>query len=189
MQYNAKKGAQVVAYFASKNENKRIEVIKVVKLVYLADRESIRRFGFPILNEDRYSMRLGPVNSMTYSHIKGEYDLEKCGWAEYLQDRENHEVSAVKRDGEEEDCWDELSDAEIECLDSVWEKFGKMGKWDLVNWMHDSRNIPEWEDPNGGSVLIPLERIMRNVGIENTEELAEEVRSFGQIDKTLASLR
>jgi uncharacterized phage-associated protein len=185
MTYNARKAAQVVAYFAVKSPQKRIDVLKVIKLVYLADRESIRTSGFPILDEARVSMPHGPVNSMTYSHIQGEFDLTECGWSEFLRDRANHQVSF--RHGAQED-WDELSEFEIACLDAVWDKFGQMDKWTLVNWTHDPRNVPEWEYPNGSSQLLPIERIMLAVGLENHVSHAEEVRSMARAQKVLSEL-
>jgi uncharacterized phage-associated protein len=186
--YNARKAAQVIAYFASKSPNHRLHVVKAAKLVYLADRESIARTGFPILDEGRVSMRHGPVNSTTYSHINGEYDLDDCGWSEFLRDRSNHQVS-VKRKAAAESDWDELSDAEIECLDGVWERFGTMDEWSLARWTHKRTNVPEWEDPGNSSYPIPLERIMSVLGLENADEQAEIAEAHRKIDGLFASLR
>jgi uncharacterized phage-associated protein len=180
MSYNALKAAQVVVYLTSKTPGKIIDVLKVIKLVYLADRESIKRFGFPILDEPRFSMPHGPVNSVTYSHIQGEYDLEACGWSQYLSDRENHQVS-VQKDAPAN--YDELSDADAECLDEVWEKFGHMNKWQLRDWTHSPSNIPEWENPNGSSSPIPIERIMLALGIASGGGYADEIRSFHSADR------
>ena len=186
MAYNAKKAAQVIAYFAAKTATKRIEIIKVIKLVYLADRESIRTSGFPIIDEDRFSMPHGPVNSMTYRHIQGEFDLSDCGWSDFLRDRSNHQVS-VKHDAPSD--WDELSEAEIACLDQVWSDFGQMGQWEIRNWTHDSANVPEWEDPNGSSQIIPIERIMMAVGIDNHGEQAREIRSLNAAQRVFDEIK
>jgi uncharacterized phage-associated protein len=186
MVYNALKAAQVVAYLTQKSPNKIIDVLKVIKLVYLADRESIKRFGFPILDEPRVSMPHGPVNSVTYSHIQGEYDLEACGWSLYLSDRANHQVS-VQSDSPS--GFDELSDADIQCLDNVWREFGHMQKWELRDWTHSPKNIPEWENPNGSSLPIPIERIMLALGIANGGEFADEIGSFHSIDRSFESVR
>jgi uncharacterized phage-associated protein len=166
--YNARKAAQVVAYLAAKTRTKRLNVVKAVKLVYLADRESIVRYGFPILDDERVSMPHGPVNSTTYSFINGE--IEDEGWSEFLVDQENHEISV--KDFTEECDWDELSDADIACLDAVWKEFGAWDQWALVKWTHDPRNIPEWEDPNGSSFSIPLSRIYSALNIHNGAEQA-----------------
>lgn len=184
--YNARKAAQVIAYLAMKASPACLPVLKAIKLVYLADRESLSRFGFPILEEPQVSMPHGPVNSTTYSHINGEEDLDECGWSGFLQARENSEVSAVQ--GLSEDDLDELSDADITCLDAVWERFGGMGKWQIRDWTHDRNNIPEWEDPNGSSRPIPLERILSYLKIENADAQAEVIKDYRQIDQLFASL-
>ena len=185
--FNARKAAQVIAYFASKSPNKRLHVVKAIKLVYLADRESIARYGFPILDEDRVSMPHGPVNSTTYSHVNGEYDLEASGWSAFLRDRANHEVS-IKPSVSVTDC-DELSDADIECLEAVWLKFGGMNQWELRDWTHRRANVPEWENPHGSSKTIPLVRIMSALGVENADEQAEIADEQTHIDEIFRSLR
>lgn len=184
--YNARKAAQVIAYLAMKARNTCLPVLKAVKMVYLADRESLARFGFPILEEPHVSMPHGPVNSSTYSHINGEEDLDGCGWSDFLRARENNEVAAVE--GLSEDDLDELSDADIVCLDAVWERFGGMGKWQIRDWTHDRNNIPEWEDPNGSSRPIPLERILSYLKIENADVQADTIKDHRQIDQLFASL-
>jgi uncharacterized phage-associated protein len=185
--YSPRKAAQVIAYLAMKGKAACLPVLKAVKLVYLADRESLSRFGFPILEENHVSMPQGPVNSSTYSHINGEEDLDTCGWSDFLQAREGHNVSAVQ--GITEDDLDELSDADIACLDAVWEKFGGMGKWEIRDWTHDRDNVPEWEDPNGSSRPIPLERILSYLKVPHADDQAELVKEHRQIDRLFTALR
>lgn len=184
--FNARKAAQVIAYLAIKSPNKRLHIVKAIKLVYLADRESITRYGFPIIEDDRVSMKHGPVNSTTYSHACGEYDLQVSGWADYLRDRSNHEVS-VKPGIKPDDC-DELSDSDIECLEVVWQNFGQMGPWELRDWTHKRSNLPEWENPGESSKLIPLARIMSVLKLENPDEQAELVEDQRRIGEVFASL-
>ena len=181
MAYNAKKAAQTIAYLALKNGGKPLEVLKAVKLVYLADRESIALYGFPIQDEARVSMPLGPVNSKTYAYIQGEQEQGVADWSEYLQDRENHMLALARNTITFADL-DELSDADALVLDKVWDRFGPMGKWELVHWTHNPTNLPEWEDPQGSSAPIPLARIMAYVGVPNFEAQATLVKDFDRID-------
>ena len=184
--YNPVKAAQVIAYLACKTPDNTLDILKAIKLVYLADRESIAAFGAPILDERRVSMPHGPVNSQTYSYLNGEYDLEACGWANILEDRANHQI-AVK-EGIAIDNLDELSDADVQCLEKVWAKFGQMGKWEIRDWTHEKDNIPEWEDPNGSSTTIPLERIMTMLGIEGAGNQAAIVEDHNKISRMFAQL-
>jgi uncharacterized phage-associated protein len=184
--FNARKSAQVIAYFALKNHSRTIPVLKAVKLVYISDRESIKYYGYPILDEDRVSMKHGPVNSETYSHINGEHDLSKCGWSDFLETPKNYEIKAVERISASD--LDELSAAEMAILDSVWERFKLMDRWTIRDWTHVRANIPEWEDPGNTSVLIPIERIMSAVGLTAVEENADLLSDHEAIDRVFASL-
>jgi uncharacterized phage-associated protein len=184
--YNPRKAAQVIAYLAIKS-GACLPVLKAVKLVYLADRESLARLGFPILDESHVSMPHGPVNSSTYSHINGEEDLDACGWTEFLRAREGHNVSIVE--GITEDDLDELSDADIACLDVVWEKFGGMDKWEIRDWTHDRDNIPEWEDPHGSLRPIPLERMLSYLNVPQADAQADLIREHRTLNEVFAALR
>ncbi|UXT64144.1 SocA family protein [Agrobacterium tumefaciens] len=188
MAYNPLKAAQIIARFIQRTESTSINVLKAVKLVYLADRESIARYGFPILDETRVSMPHGPVNSTTYSHINGEHDLAACGWSAVLEDKEHHQI-ALADPAITVDDLDELSDADLECIDAVWDQFGHMNQWDLRDWTHDPKNVPEWEDPTGGSNPIPLIRIMTALGMENATDLAEVVTDHRKVDRLFESVR
>lgn len=188
MSYQPKKAAQLIAALILKGPGNAINILKAVKLVYLADRESIRRFGFPILDEDRYSMPHGPVNSVTYRHINGEVDLHACGWSEVLEDRANHKIALANHNLSEEDL-DELSDADLACVESVWAEFGHMSQWDLVDWTHNPDNVPEWEDPSGGSIKIPYRRILQALGVENADEIEAVMSAQRDIDAAFDAAR
>ncbi len=150
--FNAKKAAQVAHFFCRK-EGGEIDVLKLVKLIYLADRQHMAQHGFPIINDRFVSMPHGPVNSITLNHIGGNIQSEI--WSEYISDRANYKVAARRKDKDE--SLGELSAAELESMKQVWAQFGKFDKWQLRDWTHD--NCPEWEDPNGSSEGLPHERV------------------------------
>lgn len=185
--YNPRKAAQIIAYFILKNGKKPLAVLKAMKLVYLSDRESLKLWGFPLLDELRVSMPHGPVNSDTYSYISGTQDASKVGWSKFLKDRENHNVGIAQRDIDLTDL-DELSEADMDCLNAVWDRFGHMNQWQIRDWTHDRTNIPEWEDPNGSSTPIPLERILLALGKTNPVEQAQVVEDFQGIGSLFSDL-
>ena len=188
MTYDPRKAAQTIAYLTIKNGRRPLNILKAVKLVYLADRESVRLYGFPIQDEAHYSMPHGPVNSDTYSYIKGEVPPNLArGWTEFLTDRANHNIGLQNKNIDPDDL-DELSEADVEVLDSVWSKFGDMDQWALRDWTHNTRNVPEWEDPNGSAELIPLRRMMDAVGIENAADQEEVVSDSRHIAAYLKAL-
>ena len=91
--------------------------LKLMKLLYLADREAVRNFGLPISGDKMVSMPHGPVLSMTLNLMDG--DVESCpgGWEAWISDKENHELS-LRQPLNPEDL-DELAPAELEVLRSV----------------------------------------------------------------------
>lgn len=187
MTFNARKAAQIIAFFIAKSGGNSINVLKAVKLVYLGDRQSIADFGFPITDDSHVSMPHGPVNSTTYRHVNGEYDLDACGWSEFLEDKANHQVGAKQKF--DIDDLDELSDADIRSLSKVWDQFGHMNQWQLRDWTHDRKNVPEWENPGGSSLPIPLERILTLLQIENADEHADLIEDHRYLDRVFSSLR
>jgi uncharacterized phage-associated protein len=186
MTFNARKAAQIIAFFIMKGGSGNIDILKAIKLVYLGDRQSIADFGFPITNDSLVSMPHGPVNSRTYSHINAEYDLDACGWSDFLEGKANYQIGAKRKFVV--DDFDELSEADVQALDKVWAKFGHMTKWQLRDWTHNRKNVPEWEDPRGSSQPIPLERILTLLQIENADEHANLIEDYKNIDRLFASL-
>lgn len=189
MTYNPRKASQTIAFFALKTGKNAVNVLKAVKLVYLSDRESIARYGFPILDERRVCMKHGPVNSFTYDHIKGEVPPEDDGgWGDFLSDRAGHDVG-LANDCLTTDDLDELSDADLETLEAVWDKFGSLDQWQLVDFTHDIANVPEWIDPkNQGSKTISLERMLTAIGIPSPKAHAAEMNSVNYASGFLKGL-
>ena len=183
-EFNARKAAQVVAYLANKEADARLNILKAIKLVYLADRESIRQSGFPILEDDYFSMPHGPVNSMTLRLANGQ--AKHPDWAALIEGRANHDL-ALTQTGRSCD-WDELSEFDMRCLDLVWEQFGPLDRFSLRDWTHDPDNIPEWEDPKRSSAPIPIERILEAMGIDNADAQRQIIDDHRKIDRILMTL-
>ena len=178
--FNARKVAQVVAFFA-RQQGGSINVLKLTKLVYLADRRNMQKFDFPITGDNLVSMDHGPVNSITYSCIGG-MESDRGDWETFVTDRTGYEVGLA---GEFTDLQlDELSDAELETLHEVWSEFGSMGKYALRDWTH--KNCPEWEDPKGSSASIPFSRVFKYLGKEDAEYLEQTIRTDRKLRQIFA---
>ncbi len=154
--FNERKAAHVAAYFATK-EGGKINIVKLIKLVYLSDREFLDRYDSPILHDGLVSMPHGPVNSTTYDFAKGRH--QSPNWSGLLL-KSGHDVVCAK--AVEESDLDELSNAELEVLEHIWAKFGGMEQWELVKHTHE--NCAEWIDPCGSSSPIPYERVLDALG-------------------------
>ncbi|MDA9435192.1 Panacea domain-containing protein [Bradyrhizobium sp. CCBAU 51627] len=181
--YNARKAAQVAAYFA-KAQGGKINVLKLVKLIYLSDRLALETFESPILADKFVSMDHGPVNSITLNYVNGLSD-DRDEWAEFVDDREGHFIGLADSELKIHDL-DELSGAEIKILALVWDRYGKMNQYEVRDFTH--KNCPEWEDPNGSSTPIPLERIFKFLGKHDSAELAAKVEAERNIDQLIAQV-
>jgi len=71
------KAAQVCAFFAMKAGN-RINILKLMKLLYLCERESMRRFESPLIYDHFVSMDHGPVLSRTLDLLNGSSNDADC---------------------------------------------------------------------------------------------------------------
>ena len=62
LNFDYQKATQSLTFFAEK-EGGRIHKMKALKLVYLADRYHLRKYGRPITNDEYFAMPYGPVAS------------------------------------------------------------------------------------------------------------------------------
>lgn len=116
--------------------------LKLMKLMYLAERKSLGLFTATITGSRFHSMRFGPVLSDAYEVMKGA--VPASIWSETIRFQRY-------RDGATENTFEikvplepseYLSEAEIEIADEVWAEYGSRGKWNLVDLTHE---FPEWD--------------------------------------------
>lgn len=180
--FKVRKAAQVAAFFAMA-EGGSINVLKLVKLIYLADRRFLEKHDCSILNDRLVSMPHGPVNSLTYGYIDGFLNRRE-DWDAFITDRENHKVALANPDITIDDL-DELSRAELRVLKEVAAKFRKYTGYRLRDYTH--RHCPEWEDPNGSSNPIPYERLLKHLGKRHSVEIADSIEGEYELDRLLAA--
>lgn len=183
--FSERRAAQMAACLLSL-EKGQMNYLKLMKLLYLADRESMKRHGHPISGDRYVSMDHGPVLSQAFNLIKGAVKFAQRGWNHWIADRADYEVSLKRKVSRE--ALDELSAANLEVLDGIHAKFGKMDQWKLVDYTH--RYCPEWKDPNGSSAPISYGTIFKALGHTPAEarKLGAHVEQQRRIDKLFASL-
>jgi uncharacterized phage-associated protein len=125
---------QIAAEFL-KRAGGRMPYIKLLKLLYLADREKLLRWGVPMTYDVWCKMKRGPVLSRTYDLIKGNGgDI----WPEHIS-KDKYDVLLTSDPGA-----GTLSKADRNIISDVDEKYGHQDWEDVVNATHD---LPEWEEP------------------------------------------
>ena len=70
--FNERRTAQVAAFLLHRAGGS-LPLIKLMKLMYLAERLSLQRYGEPLTGDRLVSMGHGPVLSRTYDHINGAF--------------------------------------------------------------------------------------------------------------------
>lgn len=183
--FNELKAAQIAAWFIAQ-EGGSMPHLKLMKLMYLAERASLQAHG-RLLTGDRFvSMPHGPALSTTLNHINDEIGSKAGGWDSWISDKANYMV-ALLRDVSR-DVLDELSDAEMHVLEKTWKQFGWMTKYQIRDWTHDKKNIPEWDDPDGSSLPIEYAKVMEALGFDPaaSDETARQIREQAQIQRSLA---
>ena len=84
--FNERRVAQMAAYLLD-HARTRMKYLKLMKLLYLADRESMKRHGHPISGDRYVSMDHGPVLSNTLNLINGAVKFQEHGWDYWIADK------------------------------------------------------------------------------------------------------
>ena len=156
----------------------RADYLRLLKVLYLADRMSIERFNRPITGDRVVAMDHGPVLSNVLNLINAGGDV----WSDYLQTC-GYKLCLLQDPGD-----DDLSPAEIEILQKVARQFRTLSPWDIVNWTHQ---LPEWlkNHQEGTSIPIPMGDILESVNRSSElDEIHDEADHLASIEALLRSL-
>ena len=151
--------------------------MKLIKLLYLADREAIVRWGRTITTDTYFSMDKGPVLSHVLDRINGGPSPEDHSyWAQHITPFGNYEVTLTIDPNDEL-----LSEAEDELLDKIFKDHGHLSRWEIVDLVH---TLPEWQDPDGGAIPINYADILRaqKVDPEEIDAIVNELNNVARID-------
>lgn len=176
--FQSEKAAQAVAYFINR-QSEPIEKLKLIKLLYLAEREFMGKYGQPMFYDEFFSLPHGPICSNILDGINGK--LDKAFWSKYVSKNANKVVLVcpVTRDD-----LDEISDAELEILNIIWESFGWMTSGQIRN--HTHKHCPEYVEIKEGRVPIYYTELFKVLGADNPQFLSEEVEQYRKTKAILA---
>jgi uncharacterized phage-associated protein len=186
MYFSEAKVTQMSAYFLNRIGGK-MAYLKLMKLLYLCDRHSMAKYGDTMSGDRLVSMRYGPVLSGTLELFQsGSCPLfEEHAWDDWIQSEPDYALS-LKRPIQREDL-DELSDRDIQVLESVCDAFGHMDKWDLVEYTHT--HCHEWQETTS-VIPITAESIFKALGKtgEELSSLLEYYETQNQLDRLKGQL-
>lgn len=152
-----------------------MKYLKLIKLLYLADREDLSRWGRPITTDNYVSMDNGPVLSQILKRIDdGAAPGEPTFWTEHIVPCGDWDVmlTADPSDGQ-------LSKAEDRILDEIFGQYGHRNRWDIVNYVH---TLPEWQDPAGSAIPIAYRDILKALN-KSDEEIGAIEAELEQLDQ------
>jgi uncharacterized phage-associated protein len=181
LRFNEKKATQVAAQLL-RLRGGRMSYLKLIKLMYLADREALLRWGRPISTDRYVSMDKGPVLSRVLDlATEGGDPARPSIWAQQIGEPSHYEV-ALKGSAET----DELSEAEVALLEEIFLKYGTKNRWELVDLTHQ---LPEWQDPQGSAIPITYGDILKAAGKTDLEAAAieNEIEALNYADTLLVA--
>lgn len=161
--FNILKVAQASAVLLKSEPAQRMSRLRLLKLLYIADRECLTEKSRPITGDRAVAMDHGPVLSQTYDLIKGR-DFGSPEWANWFR--------VIGRDVEltADPGVGKLSRYEIGKLQDVAKRFADQNDWEVAEYTH---GFPEWKknQPAGhSSKPIPVDDLLEATGLSAMKE-------------------
>ena len=142
--------------------------MRLLKLLYLADRESMRLCGRPIVGGHYANMDNGPILSEVYNLIKAETLVGADLWDKHIALAEHPKVKLIAETST--DCLSETDQNFLKQFHQMFEGRSDSAVWQYV---HDPRVVPEYrQPPAGSSTPIATAEILKAVG-KSSKEIAE----------------
>jgi uncharacterized phage-associated protein len=164
-----------------RRDGKKMSRLRLLKLLYIADRELLAAKGRTITGDRALAMEFGPVLSRTYDLIKG-FEARAGEWDEFV----HSDVYAVEL--RKDPGLDDLSKAEIAKLQEVSDRYRDVDDEDLSSLTHD---FPEWRKhaAGNGAGEIPWQDILTAQNKADIIEIAESHAATSEaLDQLLGSL-
>lgn len=158
--FSQEKVLQEIQYLLSLNGGE-MNLLKLMKELYLIDRESIKERDSSVSGDEFFSMRHGPVLSYTLNMLN---NLEQTEWKDKLEKKDDQYFPIIKKLGQVD--YDLLSDKDKDYIKIVSDKFKSMSAWEVVEYTH---TLKEWSDPGYTSRKIRFSEVMRALGKDETE--------------------
>lgn len=176
--FDEKKATQVAGMLLKlRQQDGRMSYMKLIKLMYLIDREALVRWGWSMIGDSYVSMENGQVLSTTYDLIKHHY-LGRPYWRAFISERfGDSEVRLVK-----EPESDELSRADKALIEEIFKEFGHRDRWALAEYTH---KLPEYKQTLGPSIPVEYAEVLRAAGVpqERVEAIVDELSSLAQLQR------
>ncbi|MCY3835496.1 MAG: Panacea domain-containing protein [Anaerolineaceae bacterium] len=149
LEFNLRKAVEILIYVSRRIEEPTI--LRVFKLVYLAEKLHLERYGLMLCNDRYDALQYGPAPRNMYDIVNEARYVDDYGF----RVRERN-IEVLREENREH-----LSEATIFCLDEVLKQFGDEPIGRLVEASHDRAWEEAWRER--GEVRrfeMPLESIV-----------------------------
>lgn len=164
--FDLNKTIQASAILLKSDPALQLSRMRLLKLLYIADRESLQERAIPITGDVAFAMDHGPVLSTTYNLIKGE-DYGSLDWGRYFENRGRDIVLRTDPGVGDLTRW------EIHKLGEISDRYVHADDWNIAEITHQ---FPEWKDhqpAQGSSTCIPIDDLLKATGnLEQKEKIA-----------------
>jgi len=162
-----------------------IDIVRLMKLLYLAERRSLELHRRPMFGDRYVSMKHGPVVSHSYNLLKSGPDAK----AEERSEDVDLWAAHFIRDGymvrlQQRVAPATLSRADIEVINAVHDEWRSTDTWAMVEKLHAS--LKEWRNPGKTSTAIAVEDICAALRLKDNE--VQDIQDQVQADLAMAKV-
>ena len=141
--FHYKKAVQSLNYFARLSGNK-LNRMKALKLIWLADRLSLRKYGVTITGDTYFALENGPVPSGTRDVLQANVYFEESETVieyakKYIDESKEDKFDFISLTEVDTKV---LSKANIEILEIIFKNVGHLSKYQIRDISH---SFPEWK--------------------------------------------
>jgi uncharacterized phage-associated protein len=177
--FDIAKTIQASAVLLKAEPRNRMSRLRLLKLLYIANRESLAERARPITGDRAVAMDHGPVLSTTYGLIKGENYLS-AEWDKYIC-REGREVVLLNDPGV-----GELSRFEIAKLHAISRQLEELDDWSVAELTHTFEEWIKNQPPKGSMIPIPDSDLLAATGLSDlAEQIALDAEAEAIADRLL----
>lgn len=163
--FQSRKAAQACAFFASKGGANGMDKLKIVKLLYLAERKHIVDKHAAIVWDDLFSLKNGPVPSGSLNGLDG--NIHEDVWQQFIIQHGKSKRWPARQFTR--DDFDEMSNSEIRTLQAVWDEHGHRTAGQLVQYTHE--HCAEYTETEGRRIPIRYDDILVATGMPKDEAI------------------
>jgi hypothetical protein len=176
------KAAQAVATLLRTEPSRKMNYYRLLKLLYIADRESLKETGRPIIGGRLVAMKRGPLHSAIYDLINGS-DSEIAYWSEFFRtDPHEHELVLCRDPGN-----DNLCKLEIDLLNRVRDAHDTEDDFEVGERTHEFQEFIKNHPDPGSSKTIPFEDLLAAVRPNDAEAIIRDAETKELFDKTFGA--